>query len=85
MNNILKHGTYTVGSPLSTAVQKDFADVITVSITRSDRHITLKRRYTFHELQDLESKLVLITGSKAKNRGEVDLFLDVSYFHFEQW
>ena len=76
MNNILKHGTYRIGSQ-STSVVKHLCNVITLKLNTTDRKIT-KRHYSFVELQDLESKLVLITGSKAKNRNEVDLFLDVS-------
>ena len=75
MNNILKHGLYRVGS-LSCTPLKDFHDVICVILNTSDKRVT-KRMYSFSELQDLESKLVLITGSKAQNRKEVDLFLDV--------
>ena len=82
MYNILKRGTYTVGSQSSTAVKKDFHDVIAVKLTRTDRRVTLKSQYSFYDLQDLESKLVLITGSKAKNRREVDLFLDVGGVYF---
>ena len=77
MNNILKHGIYRVGSRSSTAIKTDFQDVISMKLRCTDKRIT-KRQYSFSELQDLESKLVLITGSKAKNRKEVDLFLDVS-------
>ena len=76
MKNILKHGIYRIGSNSSLAVKK-LQDIITLRLNTSDRKIT-KCLYSFVELQDLESKLVLITGSKAKNRNEVDLFLDVS-------
>ena len=38
----------------------------------------LKTFYNLDELRDLESKLVLITGSKAENRTEVDHYLNVS-------
>ena len=76
MNNILKYGTYKVGSSSSTPVNT-FHDVICVKLRTTDKRVS-KQLYSFHELQDLESKLVLITGSKAQNRKEVDLFLDVS-------
>ena len=77
MNNILKYGVYRIGSNSSSVVKK-LQDIITLRLNTSDRKIT-KCHYSFVELQDLESKLVLITGSKAKNRNEVDLFLDVSF------
>ena len=78
MNNILKHGTYKVGSQSSNPM-KNFHDVICVKLKTSDKRVS-KQLYSFNELQDLESKLVLITGSKAQNRKEVDLFLDVSVY-----
>ena len=37
----------------------------------------LKKSYSMEDLSELESKLVLITGSKAENRIEVDQFLNV--------
>lgn len=76
MNNILKHGVFRIESNSSSVVTK-LHSIITLRLNTTDRKIT-KRHYSFVELQDLESKLVLITGSKTKNRHEVDLFLDVS-------
>ena len=76
MNNILNHGVYRIGSTSSSDVRK-LQDVVSLKLNTTNRKIT-KHHYSFVELQDLESKLVLITGSKAKNRNEVDLFLDVS-------
>ena len=76
MNHILKHGTYQVGSRSSCNVLKNIHEVIKVKLRAKDKRIT-KLLYTFEELQDLESKLVLITGSKAQNREQVELFLDV--------
>ena len=71
MNNILKLGVYKIGSTSSSVVRK-LQDIVSLKLNAIGRKITL---------QDLESKLVLITGSKAKNRNEVDLFLDVSSNH----
>lgn len=76
MNNILKHGVFKVGSN-NAEVVRHLHKIVSVKLKTTDRRI-VKRAYNFTELQDLESKLVLITGSKARNRGEVDLFLDVS-------
>lgn len=76
MSSILKYGTYTIGSDSQSVVTR-LHDIITLKLNTTDKRIT-KKQYSFVELQDLESKLVLITGSKAKNRKEVDLFLDVS-------
>jgi hypothetical protein len=75
MNNILKLGVYRIGSTSPSVVRK-LQDIVSLKLNATDRKVT-KRHYSFVELQDLESKLVLITGSKAKNRNEVDLFLDV--------
>ena len=79
MNNILKLGVYKIGSTSSSVVRK-LQDIVSLKLNAIGRKIT-KHNYSFVELQDLESKLVLITGSKAKNRNEVDLFLDVSSNH----
>ena len=78
MNSILKSGTYHVGHKTTTVftVFKNIHDIVEVKLRNTDKRIT-KRRYTFEELQELESKLVLITGSKAQNREQVELFLDV--------
>jgi len=37
-----------------------------------------KRSYSFNDLRDLESKLVLIRGRSTKGGAEIDRFLDVS-------
>ena len=36
-----------------------------------------KESYSFNELKDLESKLVLIRGRSTKGGGEIDKFLNV--------
>lgn len=79
MNNILKLGVYKIGSTSSSVLRK-LQDIVSLKLNAIGRKIT-KHHYSFVELQDLESKLVLITDSKAKNRNEVDLFLDVSSSH----
>ena len=37
-----------------------------------------KKKYSFNDLRDLESKLVLIRGRGTKGGAEIDRFLDVS-------
>ena len=77
MKNILNYGWYAVG------VSKDVAmgtihSVIHLRLTETGKKL-VKTKYTLDDLRDLESKLVLITGSKAENREEVDHFLNVSF------
>ena len=78
MNNIFEYGCYKVGTrrPI---ICKSHSEVISLSLKEREKRLT-KRNYNLDELRDLESKLVLITGSKAENRAKVDLFLDVSTF-----
>lgn len=76
MNNIFQCGCYTVGSDKSKICQ-DYKEVIYLSLKERKKRLT-KKRYNLEELRDLESKLVLITGSKAENRAHVDTFIDVS-------
>ncbi len=77
MNNILKYGCYCIGS-LSTSVCHNLHEVIHLSLEERDQRL-VKKNYNLEELRDLESKLVLITGSKADHRKKVDYFLDVSF------
>ena len=75
MNNIFKYGCYSVGTGKSQICQ-NFHEVIHLMMKEKDKRLA-KKSYNLEELRDLESKLVLITGSKAENRAQVDLFLDV--------
>ena len=75
MNNIFKYGCYSVGTRKSQICQ-NFHEVIHLLMKESYNHLA-KNSYNLEELHDLESKLVLITGSKAEYRAQVDLFLDV--------
>ena len=77
MNAIIQYGRYRVDSS-TLKVVKSIHKVISVVLEERDKRLH-KRFYTLDELRDLESKLVLITGSRAENRETVDLFLDVSY------
>jgi hypothetical protein len=76
MNNIFQYGCYTVGSGRSNICQ-NYHEVIHLSLREREKRLT-KQNYNLEELRDLESKLVLITGSKAENRAHVDTFIDVS-------
>lgn len=75
MNNIFQYGCYTVGSGTSNICQH-YREVIHLILKAKDKTLA-KTNYNLEELRDLESKLVLITGSKAENRAQVDIFIDV--------
>ena len=51
-------------------------DLISLKLIVRDKKLS-KISYNLDDLRDLESKLVLITGSKAENRTEVDHYLNV--------
>lgn len=75
MKSIFQYGCYTVGSTRA-KICRSYYEVICLSL-KETKHLT-KRKFNLEELCDLESKLVLITGSKAENRAHVDTFIDVS-------
>lgn len=75
MDNIFQFGCYTVGSSQWQICQQ-YHQVIHLNL-RSKSKRKMKENYDLEELRDLESKLVLITGSKAENRARVDTFIDV--------
>ena len=72
MRNILQYGHFTIESRQGC---NDIHDAVRVDL--DDKKLA-KKNFTLDELRDLESKLVLITGSKTEQRKQVDLFLDVS-------
>ena len=74
MGAILEYGRYHVDSSTS---KKSIHEIILVTLEERGKRLH-KKVYTLEELRDLESKLVLITGSQAENREMVDLFLNVS-------
>jgi len=76
MRNILTYGQYKVGSH-STHMIHSIQDMIHLKLENTEKQLP-KTSFSLDDLQDLESKLVLITGSKAENRKEVDQFLNVS-------
>jgi hypothetical protein len=78
MNNIQICGEYAVGGKRDEAMDI-IHDVIHLTLTPQPGKKLLRTSYSLDELRDLESKLVLITGSKAENRAAVDQFLNVRY------
>lgn len=79
MDNIFQYGCYRVGTKRPIICQT-YNQVISLSlkeVMKTEKHY-VKKNYNLEELRDLESKLVLITGSNADNRKKVDLFLNVS-------
>ena len=79
MNTIFKCGCYIIGekSPDITT-GRSTKDVIRLQLKEKDSGKQLaKKSYSLEELRDLESKLVLITGSNAANRNKVDVFVNV--------
>lgn len=78
MDNIFEYGCYKVGRRCH-LIGKCHNDIIALRLKGKDigKRFT-KETYNLEELRDLESKLVLITGSKEKNRKKVDLFVNVS-------
>ena len=75
LDAIIACGWYCVGY----STFKVMKSIHEISVTLKEHGKGLhKKLYTLDELRDLESKLVLITGSRAENRKKVDLFVDVS-------
>lgn len=77
MSAIIEHGRYIVGASTSQVV-KSIREIIVVHLKKRGKGLH-KTSYNLDELRDLESKLVLITGSRAENRESVDQFLNVSH------
>ncbi len=76
MTSMINYGRYVVGSILS-AFQQTLGKIIRIELTEKDKALP-KKHYTLEEIQDLESRLVLITGGDAAERKEVDEFLEVN-------
>ena len=74
MKTILQHGHYTVDAQCD----GDIGDLIWADV---DMHDTGSKHINLDELKDIESKLILTTGSKSENRQEVEKFLDVSLYY----
>lgn len=75
MGAIIEYGRYHVGTS-TCKVAKSIQEIIEVTLEERDKRLH-KTSYSLDEMRDLESKLVLITGSRAENRETVDRFLDV--------
>lgn len=84
MRNILKYGHFIVGTTLQSRQVHSIHNLISLKLIPKDKYIT-KTSYNLDELRDLESKLVLITGSKAENRTEVDHYLNVSQYDLKYY
>ena len=80
MRNILRYGFYQIGVTNQSKLPQSIHDLISVKLIPRDKPLT-RKSYNLDELRDLESKLVLITGSKAANRKEVDHYLNVSVLY----
>ena len=78
MKNILTYGHYRVGAKSTQTVQS-IHDMIHLKLENTGKQLP-QNNFSLDDLRDLEIKLVLITGSKAENRKEVDQFLNVSGF-----
>ena len=78
MRNINQYGHYEIGSSKK-GILFSRSETIHLELRHLGQKKIPKLQYTFDELKDLESKLVLITGRESKERKEVDLFLDVSF------
>ena len=78
MKNILIYGHYRVGAK-STQTVHSIHDMIHLKLENTGKQLP-QNNFSLDDLRDLESELVLITGSKAENRKEVDQFLNVSNF-----
>ena len=81
MRNILRFGHYRIGTGTQSKPVHSVHDLISLKLINTDKQLP-KTFYSLEDLRDLESKLVLITGSKAENRMEVDHYLNVSYSNF---
>ena len=76
MRNILKYGRYQVGTTIQSKPVHTIHDLISLKLHVKVKNLS-KTSYNLDDLRDLESKLVLITGSKAENRTEMDHYLNV--------
>ena len=77
MNNINEYGVYEIGSSKK-GILASRSEGIHLRLRESKHKRIPKLLYNLDELRDLESKLVLITGTETMERKQVDLFLDVS-------
>ena len=76
IRDINEFGVYIIGSTTK-RIHCSLPEVIHLEFVPGKKTIA-KNEYSLDELRELESKLVLITGKKGKEREEWDNFLDVS-------
>ena len=72
MDNCIMYGEYRIGERRSTLLY-EISEAVVLNMEADH-----KRKYTLDQLRDLESKLVLITGSTDPRREKVEGFLNVS-------
>ena len=77
LRNIMLYGCYTVRSKNTQAVDS-IHYMIHLKLENVGKRLS-QSNFSLNDLRDLESKLVLITGSKAENRIQVDKFFNVSF------
>lgn len=75
MTNILRYGCYNVGSKSAETV-RSIHHMIHLKLENTEKQLP-QTNFSLDDLRDLESKLVLISGSKAKNK-ELDTYLNVN-------
>jgi len=73
VEDIYGFGAYTISCE-GKKVMQTIGEAITLKISRVK---AAKKLYSFNDLRDLESKLVLIRGRDAKGGAEIDRFLTV--------
>lgn len=74
VEDINNNGTYTIcceGKKMLRSIES----AVSLKIFRVNAP---KKKFSFNDLRDLESKLVLIRGRSTKGGAEIDRFLDVS-------
>ena len=74
VEDINHYGAYTICCEGKSLLQS-IESAVSLKITRIK---AAKKFYSFDDLRDLESKLVLIRGKSTKGGAEIDKFLDVS-------
>ena len=76
LKHILTYGHFHIGSQSRKVIQS-IHEIVHLKLLKTGKQLP-QMSYSLDDLRDLESKLVLITGSKAKNKEEVNQFLNVS-------
>jgi len=75
VEDIYSYGAYTI----SCNEQKASQSIERAVLLKISRVKAAKKEYSFNDLRDLESKLVLIRGRSTKGAAEMDRFLNVSF------